>query len=75
VDIPADNIGLSNAYYGTNNESIKATINDMKQNILQLYETSKRRYIIYTKSEILNVINSKNYDDQLSEYNALVINN
>ncbi|KAG2383489.1 hypothetical protein C9374_004160 [Naegleria lovaniensis] len=58
VDIPADNIGVSRAYFGGDDESLKYRSYVLKESLVQLTDTTTRRGtdLLRSASSILNLL-------------------
>lgn len=54
VDIPADNIGITRVFYEPTPEGIRHKTNALKQNMIQLADTSKRRGVPNVKYDTLD---------------------
>jgi hypothetical protein len=54
VDIPADNIGVTRVYYGDTPEALISKEHALKQNLMQIADTSKRRGVPNVKLDIIS---------------------
>jgi hypothetical protein len=59
VDIPSDNIGMVRTYFGPDAQSLNYQNNALKQNILQMVDTSIRRGVSVSKDTINNILKMK----------------
>ncbi|EFC48510.1 FBOX domain-containing protein [Naegleria gruberi] len=69
VDIPADNIGVSRAYFGDDEESLKYKSYVLKESLVQLTDTTTRRGtdLLRSASSILNLLKMEASDMSFSE--------
>ncbi|KAL9652332.1 hypothetical protein ABK040_011989 [Willaertia magna] len=69
VDIPADNIGVTRTFYGDDKEGLKYSTYILKENLVQLTDTTKRRGadLLRTLGSIYNLLAMEAEDASFSE--------